>query len=105
YFQLMLDLVAIQPQCIELAQGSTDVYRLIISGGFTQNHVFIKLLASRFPNKKICTTSLPHGAALGAALVVDEYTKSNGTLKKLLNLKHEAPLKELDIERYRWEGD
>lgn len=102
YHQLMLDLVAIQADCIELARGSDNIDKLIITGGFSQNEFFVKMLASRFPEKKVYTTSLPHASALGAALVINDHSEDDISLKELLDLKQHAPLRNSGIEQYSW---
>lgn len=105
YHQLMLDLAAIQAESIKLAQGSKDIEKLIITGGFSQNEFFVKLLASFFPNKKIYTSSLPNASALGAAMVindVDDPANEKSDLKKLLGLKQHPPVKGLKLEGYSW---
>ncbi|MEX0929588.1 MAG: FGGY family carbohydrate kinase [Balneolales bacterium] len=101
--QLMLDLVTIQSESIALAQGSDHIERLIITGGFSQNRLFVQLLAARFPDKKVFTASLPHASALGAALVMNGNQKKAGlSLKELLNCRQHAPLKDTGVERYSW---
>src|SRR5699024_350426 len=88
YHQLMLDLVSIQADCIELAGGGGEIDKLIITGGFSQNDFFVKLLASRFPDKEVYTASLPHASALGAALTVNNVQDSSDiALKELPDLR------------------
>lgn len=103
YHQLMLDLVSIQAESIELAQGSDKIEKLIVTGGFSQNDLFVKILASRFPNKKVHTASLPHASALGAALVINGVDKeAASSLKGLLNYRQHTPFSNSGIERYSW---
>jgi sugar (pentulose or hexulose) kinase len=105
YHQLMLDLAAIQVESIILAGGSTAVENLIITGGFSQNEFFVKLLASFFPDKKIYTSSLPNASALGAAMVIndaEDSTDDKDSLKRLLGLKQHQPEKGLKLEDYSW---
>ncbi len=103
YHQLMLDLVSIQADCIELARGAGGINKLIITGGFSQNDFFVKLLASRFPDKEVYTASLPHASALGAALTVNSGWDSNHiALKELLDLRRHLAFEGLDIKSYFW---
>lgn len=103
YHQMMLDLVSIQVDCINLAQGSDSIDKLVLTGGFSQNELFVKLLASRLSDKEIYTASLAHASALGAALVVEDDEVNGEALKDLLALRRHMPLKDLDIEQYSWE--
>lgn len=102
YHQLMLDLVAIQIQSIELAQGLEEVDQLIISGGFSQNDFYVTLLASFLPDKKIYTASLPHASAMGAAMVIDEDKDDLKGKEELLGLTLHPPEEGLGVEQYRW---
>jgi sugar (pentulose or hexulose) kinase len=102
YHQLMLDLITIQAASIKLVEGAKPINRIIVTGGFSQNLFFLKLLASRFPQKEICTTSLSHISALGAAVVINNSSQTRQKLWKLLNLKHHSPLKNTDMEQYIW---
>lgn len=104
--QLMLDLVTIQAECIRLAGSADSIDRMIVTGGFSQNELFVKLLASRFPDKKIYTSSLPYASALGAGLVLDEQADfpevTSVDLKKLLAFTEHSPVVDTGIEQYFW---
>jgi sugar (pentulose or hexulose) kinase len=102
YHQLMLDLVAIQAASIKLAEGAETIKKIIVTGGFSQNLFFLKLLASRFPQKEISAASFSHVSALGAAVVVNDSGQIRQRLRKLLNLKHHSPLENTGMEQYRW---
>jgi len=101
YHQLMLDLVTIQSASIKLAEGAEPLDRIIVTGGFSRNKLFLKLLASRFPEKKICTASLSHVSALGTAVAIDN-SDVKSKLKRLLGLEYHAPVKGMDIRDYQW---
>ncbi|MEX2436114.1 MAG: FGGY family carbohydrate kinase, partial [Balneolaceae bacterium] len=104
--QLVLDLVTIQAECIRLAEGANPIERMIVTGGFSQNELFVKLLASRFPDKTIYTSSLPYASALGAGLVLEQQadiTEVNSLdLKKLLAFKEHTAVEGTGIEQYVW---
>lgn len=100
YHQLLLDLAAIQVESIKLAEGSKDVEKLIITGGFSQNKFFTYLLASFFPEKQVCTSSLPDASALGAAMVINDV--SDNDMEKLLGLELIKPVEGLNLKNYSW---
>lgn len=104
YHQLMLDLVSIQADSIELAQGTEQpVDTLIVAGGFSQNDFFVKLLASCFPQKKVFTTTQPNASAFGAAMVLeDSHMSQKKSLKELLGLELQDPLNITGFETYNW---
>lgn len=105
YHQLMLDLAAIQAESIKLARGEVSTKKLVITGGFSQNEFFIRLLTCFFPGKEIYTSNLPNASALGAALVVNDESCLNHekeAANRLLALtKHEA-CKAMEVGSYRW---
>ena len=71
YHQLMIDLVGLSCQAIRLIQAeSDDTAALYISGGFAKNEIYVRLIASCFPDKKVYTSEISNSTALGAALVV-----------------------------------
>lgn len=106
YHQLMLDLVSIQVESITLAQGSNEIDKLIITGGFSQNDFFVTLLASFLPNKKVYTASVPHASALGAAMVMnkadEEQYNDHINWDELLGLTLHQPRGNLNVEQYTW---
>jgi len=71
YHQLMIDLVNMSCKAIALVETKeNDTKALYISGGFTNNELYCKLIAGRFPDKKVYTSEISNATALGAALVV-----------------------------------
>lgn len=124
YHQLMLDLVSIQVESIKLAGGSESTDQIIVTGGFSQNELYVSLLASFFADKKIYISKLSDASALGAAMVLNEklviangmkqsLSESHGSsseitlqarndLKELLGLKKIKPIKGLQLNNYSW---
>jgi len=73
YVQLMHDLVDLCLESISLIIPADDKTSVVyISGGFARNELFVRLLASRLPNKKVYTSEIDNSTALGAAMVVWE---------------------------------
>lgn len=105
YHQLMLDLAAIQAESIKLAAGNIPAKKLVITGGFSQNEFFIRLLACFFPDKEVYTSSLPNASALGAALVVNNDSRIRNGIdfsSQLLGLKKHEACKAEEAGEYRW---
>jgi sugar (pentulose or hexulose) kinase len=73
YHQLMHDLVDLGLESLSLIIPADDETRVVyISGGFARNEIFVRLLASRLPDKKVYTSEMDNATALGAAMVVYE---------------------------------
>lgn len=105
YHQLMLDLVTIQAESVKLAQGKVDSKKMIITGGFSQNDFYVRLMACFFPGKEIYTSSLPNASALGAALVINQdgiFQQDKEAAKKLLGLRKHSPCKAPEVGEYSW---
>ncbi len=93
YHQLMIELMSLQVQTIKRAVGNNqDINQIYIDGGFTDNDVFVKLMAHHFQNYKIRTTKSPLGSALGAAMVISNKKLSASFLKENYKMEKLTPL-------------
>jgi sugar (pentulose or hexulose) kinase len=73
YHCLMHDLVSLVMESLNLIIPVKDQSRIVyISGGFARNEIFMNLLASLLPTKKVYTSEIDNATALGAAMVVWE---------------------------------
>jgi sugar (pentulose or hexulose) kinase len=71
YHRLVMDLVDLTKESIELIIGKKDkTKKIYLSGGFSKNQIFLKLIASRFPEKRVYTSEVANATSLGAALVL-----------------------------------
>jgi sugar (pentulose or hexulose) kinase len=73
YHQLMLDLVTMQLASLKLARGNTRPEKIIVTGGFCMNPVFLQTLATFYQEAEIYTSKLNYASALGAALVIHRH--------------------------------
>ncbi len=87
YHQLMVELVLLQVKSIMAAIGSDKIERLCIDGGFSDNSVFMHLLAKYVGKESLSTTNASLGSALGAALVISKGTLEPKFLEKNYALK------------------
>lgn len=92
YHQLMIELVDLQLDSIKKAIGDTQVHKIYIDGGFTDNDIFIKLLSSYLQDYKVRTTQSPLGSALGAAMVISDRKIGAKFLKKHYAMQKHEPL-------------
>lgn len=92
YHQLMMELVELQIESIERAIGSDKIKQLYIDGGFTNNQIFVELLARGFKDMKVKTTDASLGSALGAAIVISDIELDQKFLKNNYALKKHRPL-------------
>jgi hypothetical protein len=71
YHLLMVELTDMAVESVNLVIPENDEAESIyITGGFSRNPLFTKLIASSFPDKRVFTSGLSNATALGAASVV-----------------------------------
>jgi sugar (pentulose or hexulose) kinase len=88
YHHLMFDLVDLCLESLSLIIPADDQTKVVyVSGGFARNELFVRLLASRLPGKKVYTSEMDNATALGAAMVVWEAAFGIGLPQTDLGLK------------------
>jgi len=71
YHRLIYDLTLISRAYIQRVIAADDgVDHIYISGGFSRNEIYVRLLATFFPEKKVFTSEVDNSSALGAALAI-----------------------------------
>lgn len=88
YYQLMYDLVVQQYASTQLVLKGTPVKRIYVDGGFSNNSVYMNLLASFFPEMEVYASSIPQATAIGAALAIHHTWNSNALPDNIITLKH-----------------
>ncbi|OAV45054.1 FGGY-family carbohydrate kinase [Lewinella sp. 4G2] len=91
YHQLMRELVDFQCRSLDAALGETKVRKLFIDGGFSDNAVYVKLIAHRYRHLKVRTTDSSLGSALGAAIAISDKTLDSKFLKQNYGLRKHQP--------------
>jgi sugar (pentulose or hexulose) kinase len=71
YTKLMIDLTDLCVESIQLVIPENDETEILfVSGGFARNEIFIHLMKTHFPSKKVQVSEIDNSSALGAALVI-----------------------------------
>jgi hypothetical protein len=71
YHQLMVELSDLAVESVGMIIPETDsIENIYITGGFSKNLLFLKLIASSFPDKKVMISEIGNATALGAASVL-----------------------------------
>ncbi|GAC1422294.1 MAG: FGGY-family carbohydrate kinase [Flavisolibacter sp.] len=73
YHHLIFQLVRRQIDCLNLVNGEKAPTRNFIDGGFSQNNVFMNLLAAILPEKHFFAANMPQASSLGAALALHHF--------------------------------
>jgi sugar (pentulose or hexulose) kinase len=85
YHQLMVELAELTVEAIDLIINESDDIEIIyITGGFSKNLLFLRLISDSYPMKNVYTSEILNATALGAALVL--LGSLNTSKKPVLNL-------------------
>ncbi|WP_064196882.1 MULTISPECIES: FGGY-family carbohydrate kinase [Emticicia] len=87
YHQFMLDLVAQQVASLNSVMGWSKPKQIYVDGGFSNNEIYMNLLAESYANKQIFASEIAQASALGAALVIHEHWNSKPIPQQLIHLK------------------
>lgn len=101
YHQLMLDLAGLQVSSLRLAQGDTKPDEIFVTGGFSKNRLFLKLIATLYTEARICVSELKEASALGAAMVMHRHwNRENGVTHLFENFQPVEPFVVPELNRY-----
>lgn len=88
YYQLMFDLAVQQHASTQLVVKGTTVKRIFVDGGFSNNSVYMNLLAAFFPHMEVFASSIPQATAIGAALAIHDAWNGDEFPRQIIELKH-----------------
>jgi sugar (pentulose or hexulose) kinase len=87
YHQLVLDIMADQVIATRRVMDKGDrTQRIFVDGGFSNNAVFMNLLAASFADKQVFSASLHQASALGAALAIHSHWNRKAAPAHLIKL-------------------
>ena len=72
YHHLMMNIVDLQFMSTNLVLKNTPVTEIYIDGGFSNNEVFLQLIAIRFSKYKVFAATVAQASALGAAIAIHD---------------------------------
>lgn len=87
YHQLIFDLVNKQIKSTQLVLNGTSVKQIFVDGGFSNNSIFMNLLADSFPHMKVYAASMAQATAVGAALAIHKAWNRKPIPKNIIELK------------------
>jgi sugar (pentulose or hexulose) kinase len=89
YHQVMIDIVRKQAAATKLVLNN-PVKRIFVDGGFSNNPLYMHLLAAEFPQLKIYAASMSQATALGAALAVHSVWSEQSLPADIIRLHYYA---------------
>ena len=88
YYQLIFDLAEQQVRSTNLVLKNSKVKKIFVDGGFSQNNIYMQLLAEAFPEIEIYAATVAQASALGAALVVHRHWNGRAISSEIIHLKY-----------------
>jgi hypothetical protein len=86
YHHLIADLVELQILSTQLVLKGSPVKKIYVDGGFSQNNIFMRLLALGLPEFEVYAASVAQASALGTALAIHDTWNSKPIPADLIKL-------------------
>ncbi|MDQ6763897.1 MAG: FGGY family carbohydrate kinase [Bacteroidota bacterium] len=94
YHQLIKDIIEQQVHSTNLVLQRTTCKRIFVDGGFSNNKIYMNLLAKAFPDMEVYAATVPQASALGAALVIHEVWNTKSLPGNMIDLKYYSAVNE-----------
>ena len=91
YHQLIFDLVVQQYASTQLIAKGSGVKKIFVDGGFSNNEIYMNLLASFFAGMEVYASSIPQATAIGAALAIHDAWNAEPFPTNIIELKRYMP--------------
>lgn len=88
YHCLMLDIMQQQLHSTQLVLSQPPVNRIFVDGGFSNNSIYMHLLAQAFPVQEVYAASVAQATAMGAALAVHKAWNKKPVPADMVKLKY-----------------
>jgi len=87
YTHFMMQLVKQQVTSTQLVLKNTNVTRIFVDGGFSNNTIFMNLLSLAFPSIEVYAASVAQASATGAAMAIHKHWNSHPHKADMIDLK------------------
>jgi len=87
YHQLIYDLVVQQIASTRLVFNQDKVNNIYVDGGFSNNVVYMKMLALAFPTVKVYAATIAQASSIGAALAIHNSWNHTSLNQRMVELK------------------
>lgn len=88
YHNLVAKLVRKQIISTNLILANTQVKRIFVDGGFSNNEIFMNMLARSYSEYEVFAAAIPQASSLGAALAVHEKWNTEAIPNNLISLQY-----------------
>jgi glycerol kinase len=83
----MIDIIEKQVVSTNLVIGETGVKRVFVDGGFSNNEIYMNLLANAYSDKEVYGAMIPQASAMGAALAIHHAWNSKQIPNDIIQLQ------------------
>lgn len=97
YHCLIIDIMKKQLLSTQLVVNDTAMKRIFVDGGFSNNIIYMHLLAAAFPHLEVFAASVAQATAVGAALSIHSYWNTLPIASDLVELKYYAVSHEVQV--------
>ncbi len=87
YTHFMMQLVKQQVTSTQLVLKNTNVTRIFVDGGFSNNAIFMNLLSVAFPSIEVYSASVAQASSTGAAMAIHKHWNSHPHKADMIDLK------------------
>ena len=87
YTHFMMQLVKQQVTSSQLVLKNTNVTRIFVDGGFSNNAIFMNLLSVAFPSIEVYAASVAQASSTGAAMAIHKHWNSHPHKADMIDLK------------------
>jgi sugar (pentulose or hexulose) kinase len=88
YHCLMFDIIHQQYIATQLVIHNTNVNRIFVDGGFSNNSIYMHLLAFMFPQLEVYAASVAQATAIGVALAIHKEWNAHSIPADMVKLKY-----------------
>ncbi|MGJ1205363.1 FGGY-family carbohydrate kinase [Sphingobacterium lactis] len=88
YHAFMLCLIQSQVESLSLILEEGNVSKIFVDGGFSNNDIYMNLLAKAYCKIEVYAASMAQATAIGAALVIHDHWNSQSIPSNIINLRY-----------------
>ncbi len=86
YHTLISEIISLQVYSSNLVLKNSEVKNIYVDGGFSNNKIYMKLLAAAFPQHNVFAASVPQASTIGAAMIIHQQWNDKPIPENLIRL-------------------
>ena len=90
-------MIRLQAISTQMVVKETSVKRIFVDGGFSNNVIYMQLLAAAFPDLEVFAASVAQATSIGAALAIHKHWNMQPLPTNIIDLKYYSASQEIEI--------